>query len=50
MKKEMGPNFTAQDLIDLPSYHIYLPVMIDDEVSRRFSADNEAQSFKGIKC
>jgi len=38
MEKEMGPNFTARDLIDLPSYHIYLRLMIDGKVSQPFSA------------
>jgi len=38
MEKEIGPNFTVRDLIDLPSYHIYLRLMIDGKVSQPFSA------------
>ena len=36
--KEFHPVFEADDLINLPNYHIYLKLMIDGVVSRPFSA------------
>jgi type IV secretory pathway VirB4 component len=36
--REFAPVFTAEDLIALPKYHIYLRLMIDGETSRPFSA------------
>jgi len=38
LEKEMEPEFTAQDLVSLPNYHIYLKLMIDGITSRPFSA------------
>jgi len=38
LEKEFGPEFTAQDLVNLPNYHIYLKLMIDGITSRPFSA------------
>ncbi len=38
LEKEFGPEFTAQDLVSLPNYHIYLKLMIDGITSRPFSA------------
>lgn len=38
LEKEFGPEFTAQDLVNLPNYHIYLKLMIDGVTSRPFSA------------
>ncbi|MDA2925667.1 type IV secretion system DNA-binding domain-containing protein [Acidobacteria bacterium AH-259-G07] len=35
---EFSPDFSAEDLIRLPNYHIYLKLMIDGVVSRAFSA------------
>ena len=35
---EFYPIFSAEDLIKLPNYHIYLKLMIDGVVSRPFSA------------
>jgi len=39
LEKEFYPEFRAQDLISLPNHQIYLKLMIDDSVSRPFSAD-----------
>jgi hypothetical protein len=36
--KEFHPVFDADDLINLPNFHIYLKLMIDGVVSRPFSA------------
>ncbi len=38
LEKEFEPEFTAQDLVNLPNYHIYLKLMIDGITSRPFSA------------
>jgi CxxC-x17-CxxC domain-containing protein len=38
IEKEFAPEFTAQDLVNLPNYHIYLKLMIDGVTSRPFSA------------
>lgn len=38
LEKEFSPEVSAQDLISLPNYNIYLKLMIDGEVSRPFSA------------
>ena len=38
LEKEFCPEFTANDLIKLPNYHIYLKLMIDGVVSKPFSA------------
>jgi CxxC-x17-CxxC domain-containing protein len=38
IEKEFEPEFTAQDLVNLPNYHIYLKLMIDGVTSRPFSA------------
>lgn len=38
MEKEFEPEFTAQDLVNLPNYHVYLKLMIDGVTSRPFSA------------
>lgn len=39
MEKEFAPTFRAEDLAELPSYHIYLRLMIDGRVSRPFSGE-----------
>jgi hypothetical protein len=38
LAKEFYPTFAAQDLLNLPNYHIYLKLMIDGQVSKPFSA------------
>ncbi|PHQ69202.1 MAG: hypothetical protein COB93_08695 [Sneathiella sp.] len=35
---EFAPNITAQDLINLPNYDMYIKLMIDGMPSRPFSA------------
>ena len=37
--KEFYPVFSAKDLINLPTYHIYLRLMVDGVVSHPFSAE-----------
>lgn len=39
LAKEFYPELTAEDLLRLPNYHIYLKLMIDGVVSRPFSAE-----------
>lgn len=38
LAREFAPEFSAQDLISLPRYHIYLRLQIDGEASKPFSA------------
>lgn len=38
LEKEFEPEFTSQDLVNLPNYNIYLKLMIDGVTSRPFSA------------
>ncbi len=38
LEKEFDPEFTPQDLVNLPNYKIYLKLMIDGVTSRPFSA------------
>ncbi len=38
LEKEFEPEFMAQDLVNLPNYHVYLKLMIDGVTSRPFSA------------
>lgn len=38
LEKEFYPEFTAEDLVNLPNYNIYLKLMIDGISSRSFSA------------
>jgi CxxC-x17-CxxC domain-containing protein len=38
LEKEFEPEFMAQDLVNLPNYHVYLKLMIDGITSRPFSA------------
>jgi hypothetical protein len=38
LAKEFGPRFGLGDLTHLPNHHVYLKLMIDDTVSRPFSA------------
>lgn len=37
-EKEFAPRFTAEDLVNIPKYHIYLKLMIDGVSSDAFSA------------
>ncbi|MDY7092620.1 MAG: type IV secretion system DNA-binding domain-containing protein [Acidobacteriota bacterium] len=36
--RELAPKFEAEDLVNLPNYHIYLRLMINGQVSKPFSA------------
>ncbi len=38
LEKEFFPEFTAQDLVNLPNFNVYLKLMIDGLTSRPFSA------------
>lgn len=38
LEKEFEPVFTAQDLVNLPNYHIYVKLMIDGIAGNAFSA------------
>ncbi len=38
LEKEFEPEFTAQDLVGLPNYNVYLKLMVDGVTSRPFSA------------
>jgi len=53
LEKEFGPEFTAQDLVNLPNYNIYLKLMIDGITSRPFSATTlppiKIDVSKGVK-
>ncbi len=53
LEKEFSPEFTAQDLVNLPNFHIYLKLMIDGVTSRPFSAITlppmKIDHTKGIK-
>ncbi|MFA6251476.1 MAG: CxxC-x17-CxxC domain-containing protein [Candidatus Paceibacterota bacterium] len=53
LEKEFEPEFTAQDLVNLPNFHIYLKLMIDGITSRPFSASTlppiKVDLSKGIK-
>ncbi len=38
LEKEFEPEFTPEDLVNIPNYHIYLKLMVDGVTSRPFSA------------
>jgi hypothetical protein len=38
LAEEFFPQFSVEDFVNLPAYHIYLRLMIDGVVSRGFSA------------
>ena len=38
LEKEFDPEFTTQDMVNLPNYKIYLKLMVDGVTSRPFSA------------
>jgi len=42
IEKELSPEFTAQDLVNLPKYQIYLKLMVDGVAGRPFSAETLA--------
>ena len=39
LAKEFYPEFSVEDLINLPNYSIYLKLMIEGRVSKPFSAE-----------
>jgi hypothetical protein len=39
LEKELQPEITSIDLVNLPNYHIYLKLLVDGVVSRPFSAE-----------
>src|SRR5438094_1849361 len=39
LEKEVYPEFTAGDFVNLPNYSLYLKLMVDGTVTRPFSAD-----------
>ncbi|MBI5306564.1 type IV secretion system DNA-binding domain-containing protein [Candidatus Wolfebacteria bacterium] len=38
LEKELAPDFTIEDMVNLPNYNIYLKLMVDGVTSRPFSA------------
>lgn len=46
LEKEFFPEFTANDLVNLPKYHTYMKLMIDGVASRPFSAETLAPVLK----
>jgi CxxC-x17-CxxC domain-containing protein len=46
LEKEFDPEFTPQDIVNLPNYKIYLKLMIDGVTSRPFSAKTLPQLAK----
>jgi len=38
LEKEFSPEFTAQDIVNLPNYRIYIKLMVNSVTSRPFSA------------
>lgn len=38
LEKEFEPEFMAQDMVNLPNYHVYLKLLVDGVTSRPFSA------------
>jgi CxxC-x17-CxxC domain-containing protein len=47
LEKEFDPEFTPQDVVNLPNFKIYLKLMIDGITSRPFSAKTLAPLVKG---
>ncbi len=47
LEKEFEPEFTPQDILNLPNYKIYLKLMIDGITSRPFSAKTLPPMVKG---
>jgi hypothetical protein len=54
LEKEFAPEFSANDLVNLPKYHIYIKLMIDGVASKPFSAETleppspPAESFADV--
>ena len=47
LEKEFAPEFTPEDIVNLPNYKIYLKLMIDGVTSRPFSAKTIPPLVKG---
>ncbi len=47
LESEFDPEFTPQDIVNLPNYKVYLKLMIDGVTSRPFSAKTLPQMVKG---
>jgi len=47
LEKEFDPEFTPQDIVNLPNYKIYLKLMVDGITSRPFSAKTLPPMAKG---
>ncbi len=47
LEKEFAPEFTPEDIVNLPNYKIYLKLMIDGITSRPFSAKTIPPLVKG---
>ncbi|MBI5139595.1 type IV secretion system DNA-binding domain-containing protein [Candidatus Nomurabacteria bacterium] len=47
LEKEFEPEFTPQDIVNLPNYKVYLKLMVDGVTSRPFSAKTLPQMVKG---
>ena len=45
LAKEFYPEFSVEDLINLPNYNIYLKLMIEGRVSKPFSAETLELNF-----
>jgi CxxC-x17-CxxC domain-containing protein len=48
LEKEFEPEFTVQDIVNLPNYKIYLKLMIDGVTSRPFSAKTLSPIIKNL--
>ena len=46
LEKEFDPEFTPQDIVNLPNYKVYMKLMIDGVTSRPFSAKTLPQMVK----
>jgi hypothetical protein len=46
LAREFHPEFSVDDLINLPNYQIYLKLMIDGAVSKPFSAGTIRHEFE----
>jgi CxxC-x17-CxxC domain-containing protein len=49
LENEFDPEFTPQDIVNLPNYKVYLKLMIDGITSRPFSAKTLPPMIKGDK-
>ena len=47
LEKEFDPEFTPQDIVNLPNYKVYMKLMIDGVTSRPFSAKTLPPMVKG---